>query len=158
MGGSTSRSARDPSRRVTRRTIVSPAGGGTTESLALACASGASPRPTLSREHVHAPGPVVAERTWSGGTQTAPYRHRDHLGSLRIAPDAEATLADAHDYDPFGGETGAAGSEIWKKLTGHERNDLPPDRQQEPARALRRTDVELQGVEGGQLGARRSRG
>ena len=158
MGGSTSRSARDLSGNATRRTVASPAGRGTKAALALACAPGASSGPTLSSQYVYVPGPVVAERTWTGGTRTTPYHHRDHLGSLRIAPDAEETLADAHDYDPFGGETGAAGSEIWKKLTGHERNDLPPDRQQEPARALRRTDVELQGVEGGQLGARRSRG
>jgi len=49
MGGSTSRNARDPSGNVTRRTIVAPAGRGTTEALAPACAPGASPRPTLPR-------------------------------------------------------------------------------------------------------------
>jgi len=57
---------------------------------------------------VHAPGPVVAERTWSGGTQTTTYHHRDDLGSLRVATDAAGALADAHECCPFGGEKGPA--------------------------------------------------
>ena len=77
MGGSTSRSARDPSGNATRRTLVSPAGRGATEALALACAPGASPETTLSREYVHVLGPVVAERAWTGGSRTTTYNHRE---------------------------------------------------------------------------------
>ena len=77
--------------------------------------------PTLSREYVHALGQVVAERTWTGGTQTTTYHHRDHLGSLRVATDAAGALADAHDYYPFGGEMGPVASSSRRKFTG-ERN------------------------------------
>ena len=79
--------------------------------------------PTLSREYVHALGQVVAERTWTGGTQTTTYHHRDHLGSLRVATDGAGALADAHDYYPFGGEMGPVASSSRKKFTGHERDE-----------------------------------
>ncbi|MCE5247228.1 RHS repeat-associated core domain-containing protein, partial [bacterium] len=79
--------------------------------------------PTLSREYVHALGQVVAERTWTGGTQTTTYHHRDHLGSLRVATDAAGAHADAHDYYPFGGEMGPVASSSRKKFTGHERDE-----------------------------------
>jgi len=126
MGGSTSRSARDPSGNATRRTVASPAGRGTTEALALACAPGASPRPTLSREFVNALGQIVAERTWATAMGTLPkttYHHRDHLGSLRVATDAAGALADAHDDYPFGCEMGPVASASRKKFTGHERDE-----------------------------------
>ena len=70
---------------------------------------------------MHALGQVVAERAWTGGTQTTTYHHRDHLGSLRVATDAAGALADAHDYYPFGGEMGPVASSSRRKFTG-ERN------------------------------------
>jgi len=80
MGGSTSRNARDPSGSVTRRTIVSPAGCGATEAPALACAPGASPGTTLSRQYVHASGQIAAERAWTGSDQTKPYGRSERRG------------------------------------------------------------------------------
>ena len=72
---------------------------------------------------MHALGQVVAERAWTGGTQTTTYHHRDHLGSLRVATDAAGALADAHDYYPFGGEMGPVASSSRRKFTGHERDE-----------------------------------
>ncbi|MEN6525910.1 MAG: RHS repeat-associated core domain-containing protein, partial [Candidatus Polarisedimenticolia bacterium] len=51
------------------------------------------------------------------------YQMRDHLGSLRIVTDAAGGRLEGHDYYPFGGEMGAAGSASRRKFTGHERDE-----------------------------------
>jgi RHS repeat-associated protein len=76
-----------------------------------------------ARDYLHAGDRVVAQLDWTEGGPLPRFLAHDHLGSTRVVIEADGTMTDLLEYEPFGAfRSGGPVPDASHLFTGHERD------------------------------------